>query len=302
MPTSTADLPRRALVLGGARSGQAAAVALAGRGVAVRLADRNTALVHALPASVDVQLGEATTPDLLDGVQLLVKSPGVPGTNEVVLAARALGLPVWSEVELGFRLLEPGVALVGVTGTNGKSTTTELVAAMIRADGREALAAGNVGVALCQVAPGCKSGSVVVCELSSFQLEDVETLRCDAAGLLNVTPDHLDRHGSMAAYVTAKLRMFERQRQQDTAVLNRSDPAVAAITAIPGAGRLIEVYAQDADAHGFASSRLLGEHNRQNVAVRCGPRPGRRYLRPGDRDGPGGLRAGPAPARDRRHA
>jgi UDP-N-acetylmuramoylalanine--D-glutamate ligase len=169
---------------------------------------------------------------------------------------------VWSEVELGFRLLPPGARLVGVTGTNGKTTTTELCAAML-----EAPSAGNVGRALCEVAPALAPGAAVVCELSSFQLEDVVTLRCDAAGLLNVTPDHLDRHGTLEAYRDAKLRIFERQRPQDVAVLDLDDPAVAALGPLPGQGRRVEVRGADADAAGFAEGRLVGAHNRENVAV-----------------------------------
>ena len=114
---------------------------------------------------------------------------------------------MWSEVELGFRLL-PGARFVGVTGTNGKTTTTELLGAIFRAAGRDVAVAGNVGTPLTSV----READWVVCELSSFQLEDVHELACDVAVLLNLEPDHLDRHGSFAAYRDAKLRIFERAR------------------------------------------------------------------------------------------
>src|SRR3954471_17725331 len=189
-------LPRRALVLGLARSGRAAVAALERRGVEV--------------VAVDRTLGN-DDPSSLEGAELVVKSPGVPGEHAVVAAARERAIPVWSEVELGYRLL-PGNPLLGVTGTNGKTTTTELLGAILRAGGRPVEVAGNVGTALTEVAERIEPGASVVCELSSFQLEDVHTLACDVAVLLNLEPDHLDRHGTFEAYRDAKLRIFERAR------------------------------------------------------------------------------------------
>jgi UDP-N-acetylmuramoylalanine--D-glutamate ligase len=205
-------LPRRALVLGVARSGRAAALALASRGVEVVAADRSP---HADAgrlgdAGVEVRLG-IEEEWLLQGVELVIKSPGVPGSSPLVAAARARGVSVWSEVELGYRLLHAN-PLIGVTGTNGKTTTTELLGAILRAAGRRVEVAGNVGRALTEVAEHIEPGASVVCELSSFQLEDVDTLACDVAVLLNVEPDHLDRHGSFEAYREAKLRIFEHAR------------------------------------------------------------------------------------------
>jgi UDP-N-acetylmuramoylalanine--D-glutamate ligase len=253
---------RTALVVGAARSGVAAARSLAARGVRVRLYDDRADVVPALPEGVERLPAGLEPAAVVAGVDVLVKSPGVPAQAAVVRAARAAGVPVWSEVELGFRLLPEGARLVGVTGTNGKTTTTELTAAMLGAP-----AAGNVGRALTEVAERLEPGGVVVCELSSFQLEDVVTLRCDAAALLNVTPDHLDRHGTFEAYRDVKLRIFERQRPEDTAVLDVDDPVVAALGPLPGAGRRVEVRGADADAAGFAEGRLVGAHNRENVAV-----------------------------------
>jgi UDP-N-acetylmuramoylalanine--D-glutamate ligase len=247
------------LVVGAARSGVAAARALAARGDRVRLHDRDPAAAPDVPAGVELALGEAATADLLDGVELLVKSPGVPGEESVVAAARAGGIPVWSEVELGFRLLRPGVRLVGVTGTNGKTTTTELTAHLCAG-----AAAGNVGRALTDVAAEATRG-IVVCELSSFQLEDVHTLHCVAAALLNVTPDHLDRHGSFEAYAAAKLRVFERQIAADTAVLNDDDPWVRELAAVPGEASVVRV--TTADGPSLDGTRLRGDHNRENAAV-----------------------------------
>jgi UDP-N-acetylmuramoylalanine--D-glutamate ligase len=145
----------------------------------------------------------------LQGVELVVKSPGVPGGSPLAAAAHARGVPIWSEVELGYRLLGEN-PLLGVTGTNGKTTTAELLGAVLRAAGRAVEVAGNVGRPLTDVAEEVDAGTWIVCELSSFQLEDVHTLACDVAVLLNLEPDHLDRHGSFEAYRDAKLRIFER--------------------------------------------------------------------------------------------
>ncbi len=261
------DLPRSVLVVGAARSGLAAAAALAIRGVTVHLHDDAVHLAVAAPLGVEMTSGTRDPAELLAGVEVVVKSPGVPGDAAIVRAARAAGVPVWSEVEVGARLLPSGARVVGVTGTNGKTTTAELTGAMLVAAGAEVIVAGNVGVALCAVAGDVPANGVVVCELSSFQLEDVVTLRCVAAGLLNLTPDHLDRHGSMDDYGRCKLRIFERQTPADTAVLNDDDPWCASLERVSGAARLIRTTAATADAAGFADGRLRGEHNRENVAV-----------------------------------
>jgi UDP-N-acetylmuramoylalanine--D-glutamate ligase len=224
-------LPRRVLVLGMARSGQSAAAALARLGVDVVVADR--------------KLGNDDDQALLEGVGLVVKSPGVPGEHSVVVEARTRGIPVWSEVELGYRLL-PGCRFVGVTGTNGKTTTVELLGAIFRAAGKAVVVAGNVGRPLTSVEPA----EWVVCELSSFQLEDVHELACEIAVLLNLEPDHLDRHGTFEAYRDAKLRIFERAQ---TAVVPRG-------LGLPG----IEFSRYD-DLP--AEPRIPGAHNRENAAA-----------------------------------
>ena len=174
--------------------------ARSGRAVTGRLADA---------VLVDRSLGNEEDLSLLDGIDVLVKSPGVPGDRPLVAAARERGIPVWSEVELGYRWLAPtGTKLVGVTGTNGKSTTTALLGAIFGAAGRDVAVAGNIGVALTSV----ERADWVVCELSSFQLEDVHELACDVAVLLNLEPDHLDRYATFDEYRDAKLRIFERAR------------------------------------------------------------------------------------------
>jgi UDP-N-acetylmuramoylalanine--D-glutamate ligase len=224
-------MPERVLVVGVARSGSAAIAALVDRGVTVVAADRT--------------LGNDREPALLDGVDLVVKSPGVPGENALVAAARDRGIPVWGEVELAYRL-RPEMRLLGVTGTNGKTTTTELLGAIFRAAGRSVAVAGNVGAALAAAEPA----EWVVCELSSFQLEDVHELACEIAVLLNLEPDHLDRHGSFDAYRDAKLRIFERA---GTAVVPRG-------LGLPG----IEFAADDPLP---AEPLVPGAHNRENAAA-----------------------------------
>ena len=250
-------LPERALVLGLARSGRAAALALARRGVKVVAVDRSTEVdVNELAgAGIEIRLG-AESERLLDGVGVLVKSPGVPAEAMLVQAARKRRIPVWSEVELASRLFPN--PLVGVTGTNGKTTTTELLGAIFRAGGRKVEVAGNVGRAICDLDGELDPEAWIVCELSSFQLEDIDSLRLRVAVLLNVEPDHLDRHGTLEAYRDAKLRIFENQLPEDAAVLPRG------FGAVPGQARRLEFDANDPLP---AEPLIPGAHNRENAAA-----------------------------------
>jgi UDP-N-acetylmuramoylalanine--D-glutamate ligase len=221
----------RYLVYGLARSGVAAGEALERRGHEVVRVDRS--------------LGNEDDVSLLDGVDVLVKSPGIPGERLLVAAARERGIPVWSEVELGWSL-HPERPIVGVTGTNGKSTTVELLGTIFRAAGRDVAVAGNIGRPL----SGVEDGDWAVCELSSFQLEDVHDLRLRVAVLLNLEPDHLDRHGTFEAYRDAKLRIFERA---DAAIVPRG-------LGLPGT----EFSADDPLP---AEPLIPGAHNRENAAA-----------------------------------
>jgi UDP-N-acetylmuramoylalanine--D-glutamate ligase len=247
----------RLLVVGLARSGEAAALALARRGAGVLGVDvhETEAVGRLRQAGVEVFVG-AVDPALLDGVTTIVKSPGVRGDAPLVEAARRRGLTVWSEVELGSRLLPNPV--LGVTGTNGKTTTSELLGEIFRAAGRPVAVAGNVGRPLTALDGAVEPEAWVVCELSSFQLEDIESFRPRIAILLNLTPDHLDRHGSVDDYRAAKLRIFENQTEADVAVVPRGFPAV------PGAARRVEFAADDELP---AEPRIPGEHNRENAAA-----------------------------------
>ncbi len=248
------DLPARVLVLGLARSGRAAAAALARRGVEVVAHDADASLD---PGELVAETRLGTWDDrLLDGVGLVVKSPGVPGDAPPVAAARARGVPVISEIELGARLLSN--PLIGITGTNGKTTTTALVGAVLDAARMPVEVAGNIGRPLTSLVGVVHDGTWVVCELSSFQLEDVDTLRPRVAVLTNLEPDHLDRHGSFDAYAAAKLRAFASQRPDDVAVVPRG------FGHVPGAARRVEFAADDALP---AEPRIRGRHNRENAAA-----------------------------------
>jgi UDP-N-acetylmuramoylalanine--D-glutamate ligase len=248
---------RRVLVVGLARSGKAAAEALAGRVEKVVCFDRDESVdVGRLPEiGVELHLGREEE-TLLQGIDLVVKSPGVPGETALVSGARSLGVPVWSEIELGVRLLPNPV--LGVTGTNGKTTTSELLGAIFRAAGRPVEVAGNVGRPLTSLVDVVAPDAWIVCELSSFQLEDVETLRPRVAVLLNLAPDHLDRHGDFDAYMRAKLRIFERQNEDDVAVVPRG------FGPVPGGATRVEFHVSDPLP---AEPRIPGPHNRENAAA-----------------------------------
>jgi UDP-N-acetylmuramoylalanine--D-glutamate ligase len=248
---------RRVLVVGLARSGVAAAEALVALGAQVVGYDRDeSADVGRLrELGVELHLGSEEE-TLLQGTEILVKSPGVPGETPLVAAARSRAIPVWSEIELGARLLENPI--LGITGTNGKTTTTELLGAMFRAAGRPVEVAGNIGRPLTSLVGHAAADAWVVCELSSFQLEDVETLRPRIAVLLNLEPDHLDRHGTFEWYVDTKLRIFEAQTEDDVAVVPRG------FGEVPGGARRIEFRFDDALP---AEPRIPGPHNRENSAA-----------------------------------
>jgi UDP-N-acetylmuramoylalanine--D-glutamate ligase len=220
---------KRAVVLGAARSGQAAAAALARHGAKVILSDRKPlgelAEAAASAAGHGYALAPGGHPDaLLDSCVLLVLSPGVPGNSPFVRQARAKGVEVVSEIELAFRLSpRPWAA---ITGTNGKTTTTSLVYAIFERAGAPALLGGNIGQALADRVEDAPAGAAVVAEVSSFQLEDVARFKPKAAIWTNLTPDHLDRYDGIEGYTAAKARIFEAQDGGDHLVTNAMDPVV----------------------------------------------------------------------------
>jgi UDP-N-acetylmuramoylalanine--D-glutamate ligase len=267
------------LVVGLARSGEAAALALRARGEEVIGCDSGSgAPVREVgqrlsEAGVEVHL-DASGDALAARARTLIKSPGVPDSAPLVQRARNRGLPVLGELELAWRLLPN--EFVAVTGTNGKTTTTEWIGHIHRQSGRAMAVAGNVGTAASSLVGRLEPDTPVVCEVSSFQLEDTLAFAPEVAVLTNLQPDHLDRHGTYAAYVAAKLNIFARQGNEDVAIapegLGIEDLGGCARRVCFGSGPEAEI----ADRAGqlwwegrpLLASRELslpGEHNRQNA-------------------------------------
>ncbi len=219
----------RLLIVGMARSGIAASLAACRMlpGTEVVLCDSDPSPAAAAEArglreaGVRVELGREDNA-LLDGCGLVVKSPGVPKENSLLLEAHMRGIPVWGEVEFAWRFL--GNIIVGVTGTNGKTTTTELLGHVIAGAGRPCRVAGNVGIALSSLVGEVDEDELLLVELSSFQLDDCIDFRPDVAILLNLSEDHLDRHPDAGDYFAAKLRIFENQQPGDVSIINFDNP------------------------------------------------------------------------------
>ncbi|GAC1338754.1 MAG: UDP-N-acetylmuramoyl-L-alanine--D-glutamate ligase [Myxococcales bacterium] len=232
---------RRALVVGLGKSGVAACRLLASRGARVAATDGKPAsalgdaLAELAGAPLEKLFAGGIGGEAFAGRDLVVVSPGVPLSLPALAEAKARGVELIGEAELAARFIEEPI--LGITGTNGKSTTTALTGHLLRTAGRQVFVGGNLGDALSNRVLGGGALDATVAELSSFQLEAVATLRCAAACVLNVTPDHLDRYPSIDAYAAAKARIFDRQRPGDVAVLNLRDPRVRALRTAPGAVR-----------------------------------------------------------------
>jgi UDP-N-acetylmuramoylalanine--D-glutamate ligase len=217
---------QRVLVVGLGKSGVASALFLKAHGARVTVSDTKSGdeLRNEIPALLDHGItvetgghGERT----FRGQDLIVVSPGVPVDAPLLIQARALGEAVIGEIELAAQFL-PG-PIVAITGSNGKTTTTTLTGEILAAGGFPTLVGGNIGTPAISLAERAKPETVIVLEVSSFQLETIQTFRPKVAVVLNVTPDHLDRHRTFEAYVNAKARMFENQQATDFAVLNADD-------------------------------------------------------------------------------
>jgi len=224
---------RRVAVVGLGRSGMAAAELLLRVGAHVRVTDAHTteavrtASARLTTRGVDVEVGRHT-PRFLEGAEAMVVSPGVPEHAEPLQWAIARGLPVLSEIELAFAFCPSPI--VGVTGTNGKSTAVTLIAHVLGLGGRRAVACGNLGVPFSSVVPQLTPQTIAVVEVSSFQLLWCEQFRPRIGVLLNLGTNHLDRHRDRRAYLEAKARLFQRQTPEDWAVLNGLDPAIVAMS------------------------------------------------------------------------
>ena len=248
-----------ALVVGAARSGVALALHLTAEGEAVRLADRKPSsellsTIAQLPPGVDLRVG-GYDERVLDGVDVVYASPGVPWDSELLNQARAKGIPVSSEIDLFLRRCKGTV--VGITGTNGKTTTTALTGVVLEAGRRPVVVGGNIGDTVLDRLAEITPEHWVVLELSSFQLESVEHPHLHVAVILNITPDHLDRHGTLAQYVDLKARAIE---DADYALLNSRDPTVSALST-RAAGKVVWF-----DQHEpLPPMPLPGRHNMENA-------------------------------------
>ncbi len=216
---------RRILVFGLARSGQAAADLAVRHGAEVVGVDDGPAAGPVLAGDWARQTLAAsaaeTRVELLRGVHWLVLSPGIPTTHPLVVAASAAGIPVISEIELGYRC--SAAPVVAITGSKGKSTTTALAGALLAAQGKRVFVAGNIGLPYCAVASQAGAEDWVVLELSSFQLETVDTFHARVAVLLAVSPDHLDRYPDFEAYAAAKQRIARHQTRDDVLIVDPAD-------------------------------------------------------------------------------
>jgi UDP-N-acetylmuramoylalanine--D-glutamate ligase len=268
------------LVVGLARSGQAAARLLAARGEVVRGVDSGRPRGAAGLAGLGVEvLLDVDGLALLEGVRTVVKSPGVAPEAPVIAAALERGVDVIGELELAWRAIPNRT--VAVTGTNGKTTTVELLGHLYRTAAEPVAVAGNVGTPLSSFAEEIDPSATVVCEVSSFQLEDSVAFAPECAVFLNLAPDHLDRHADLDAYLAAKLRIFANQGNDDVAVYNADDPALAGtdlggcarrVAFCRGAGPDCEVALAGETIFGdgepllaVAELGLFGEHNVANA-------------------------------------
>jgi len=246
-------------VVGAARSGVALALHLTAEGEAVRLADRKPSsellsTIAQLPPGVDLRVG-GYDERVLDGVDVVYASPGVPWDSELLNQARAKGIPVSSEIDLFLGRCKGTV--VGITGTNGKTTTTALTGVVLEAGRRPVVVGGNIGDTVLDRLAEITPEHWVVLELSSFQLESVEHPHLHVAVILNITPDHLDRHGTLAQYVDLKARAIE---DADYALLNSRDPTVSALST-RAAGKVVWF-----DQHQpLPPMPLPGRHNMENA-------------------------------------
>jgi UDP-N-acetylmuramoylalanine--D-glutamate ligase len=277
--TPLADRP--IAVIGAGRTGQSVVRFLVAQGARVTVFERATtgSAAGALPSGVTLRPDDQIA--ALDRTELVITSPGIPREHPLLKQAVARGLPVWSEIELASRFLS--CPIIGVTGTNGKSTTTVLLGAMMVASGERTFIGGNLGTPLIDAVSSDTDYTAAVVEISSFQLEWIETFRARVSVLLNLTPDHLDRYRSVQEYGAAKARLLATQGDGDCAVLNRDDPWVweqrhqTAATVISFGrdpvefgtfveGEDIVVWgAKGIERYALRDSPLRGEHNRENI-------------------------------------
>src|SRR5207302_8158623 len=207
-------------IIGAGCSGLAAARFLKRLGARVFLSDRNP-LSAPVPAGIQVETGRHSK--RLLACDLIIRSPGVPGHLPILKKIKRQGIPVWSELELASRYANYR-QLIAITGTNGKTTTTTLVGRFFKATHKPSFIAGNIGTPLADIAFQTTPKSHIVLEVSSYQLENIDTFHPTISAILNITPDHLAHHGTMRAYAHAKSRNFENQTANEVCILNADDP------------------------------------------------------------------------------
>ncbi|MCC8060818.1 MAG: UDP-N-acetylmuramoyl-L-alanine--D-glutamate ligase [Clostridiales bacterium] len=282
---------QKVLVAGAGKSGIAAAKLMLSMGGEVVLYDGNDkldaeALKKTFPekAKLQILLGELSRTDLR-GVELSVISPGIPLDAPFVSVLDEAGIPIWSEIQLAWHVAQG--KLIAITGTNGKTTTTALTGAIMKTHFDEVFVVGNIGIPYTETALKTTEKSVTVAEVSSFQLETIMDFHPNVSAILNITPDHLNRHGTMENYVAVKKRICENQTAEDTVVLNYDDPLLyafgesgeqkAKVFYFSSRQTLAEGIYLDGDAIVYAHDRrretvvdvhdlqLLGRHNYENV-------------------------------------
>ena len=282
---------KHVLVVGLARTGEVVSLFAAGYGATVTATDQKpeselaSTAEKLRAAGVKLELG-GHRPEAFLEKDLIVASPGVPQDLPLLAGARTAGIPVWSEIELAWRFLRG--KLLAITGSNGKTTTTALTTHLLKTAGIETLVGGNIGTPLLSVVESSTDSTVTVAEVSSFQLENIEKFRPEIGVLLNLTPDHLDRHASFAEYAAAKMRLFSNQLDRDCAVLNADDPEVTkrmpsgqqvfwfsrkkrvAAGAFLRDGQILFRREGDEIPFGWRDDiALRGEHNVENVLAAC---------------------------------
>ena len=225
---------KKVLVLGLAKSGFTAARLLHKLGAFVTVNDskpfeESPEAQELLNLGVTVICGRHPEDLLEEGFELLVKNPGIPYSNPMIRAAREKGIPVWTEIELAYKISE--APFIGITGSNGKTTTTTLLFHMLHQDGKEPLVAGNIGTVACGVAEHAKADNVIVTELSSFQLKGTETFRPRIAIVINLYEAHLDYHGTLEDYEASKMKLTQNQTPEDYFIYNADQPHLAAYAA-----------------------------------------------------------------------
>ncbi len=270
--------------LGAWGTGRAVARALCKRGAEVTVSDVKLAaeLAREIEALSGMRIAIQTGPKAYRGIEdaeLVIPSPGVPLTIPPILRAREHGATVVSEIEVAYWIAP--CPIIAVTGTKGKTTTTTLIGELLQAEGRGVLVGGNIGRPLVELAEVAGTDDVLVAEVSSFQLEAIDRFRPRVAVLLNLAPDHLDRHGNLNAYEEAKARLFANQTSEDAAVINRDDPgawklrdrtqakvwAYGLVQPEPEGGDIVDGWLRVAGERvcELSALRLRGKHNRANA-------------------------------------